>query len=168
MEINREARPVQSTTRGVSVILLVLSAMGGLFLIVYYLLSASASLPIPSIAIARADADLTQPSFTPINRDLYHSRLFLVFQSFGQHGRELITSELALRILSILSEEQFLPKMDRASLNAILENVCCKGTFLLARTFLAYVGPLYSEVTCLRKFSLLKLQLRACYRRKYE
>ncbi|KAE8680366.1 putative HXXXD-type acyl-transferase family protein [Hibiscus syriacus] len=150
--------------------------MGGSFLIVYYLLSVSFSLPIPSIAIASTDADLAQPSFIPINRDLYHSSDALIEQikslvhrhpdkltvetiragnkgykseitvvtychsrkdsddkskfrillSFGQHGRELITSELALRILSILSEEQFLPKMDRASLNSTLENVVVK------------------------------------------
>ncbi|KAL4310448.1 hypothetical protein GQ457_01G008690 [Hibiscus cannabinus] len=154
--------------------------MGGLFLLVSYLLSVSASLPATSIAIADAvggaGADLTQPSSTPINWDLYHSgdalieqikslvhrhpdkltvetigagnkgykseitvvtychsrkgsddkSKFRILLSFGQHGRELITSELALRILSILSEEQFLPKMDRASLNGTLENVVIK------------------------------------------
>ncbi|MBA0733939.1 hypothetical protein Gogos_017901 [Gossypium gossypioides] len=169
--------------------------MGGSFLLFSYLLSVFASLP--SFTVVKADSDLTRPSLTPINRDLYHSsddlieqikslvhrhpekltvetikagnkgytseitvvtycqsrketddkskfrillliydlrlviagvldRLFIVFQSFGQHGRELITSELALRILSILSEEQFLPKMDRASLNGTLENVVIK------------------------------------------
>ncbi|XVF35840.1 hypothetical protein REPUB_Repub19eG0005700 [Reevesia pubescens] len=131
---------------------------------------------LPSFSPVYADANLTQPSFTPINRDLYHSSNDLIEQitslvhrhpdkltvetiragnkgyeaevtvvtycqsrkesddrskfrillSFGQHGRELITSELALRILSILSEEQFLPKMDRASLNSTLDNVVIK------------------------------------------
>ncbi|XP_061372824.1 metallocarboxypeptidase A-like protein TRV_02598 isoform X2 [Gastrolobium bilobum] len=51
------------------------------------------------------------------------SRILL---SFGQHGRELITSELALRILSILSEEQFLPSMDQASLNSTLDKLIIK------------------------------------------
>lgn len=58
-------------------------------------------------------------------------RWFLVFQSFGQHGRELITSELALRILSILSEEQFLPSMDPASLNGTLDRLVIKVASLL-------------------------------------
>ncbi|GMJ10581.1 hypothetical protein like AT5G42320 [Hibiscus trionum] len=176
MENNREACPVQFTTRRVSVFLLILSAMGGLFLLLSYFLSVSASFPTHAIAVATADADRTQPSLTPINRDLYHSSDDLIEQirslvhrhpdkltvetiragnkgykseisvvtychsrkdsdekskfriliSFGQHGRELITSELALRILSILSEEQFLPKMDRASLNGTLENAVIK------------------------------------------
>ncbi|XVF74120.1 hypothetical protein PTKIN_Ptkin13bG0034800 [Pterospermum kingtungense] len=129
-----------------------------------------------SFSFVYADANLTQPSFTPINRDLYHSSNDLIEQikslvhqhpdkltvetikagnrgyeaeitvvtycqnwkgsddkskfrillSFGQHGRELITSELAWRILSILSEEQFLPKMDRGSLNGTLDNLIIK------------------------------------------
>ncbi|KNA19103.1 hypothetical protein SOVF_064740, partial [Spinacia oleracea] len=46
--------------------------------------------------------------------------------TFGQHGRELITSELALRVLSILSEEEFLPKMDRKSMNNTLDKLIIK------------------------------------------
>ncbi|XP_020234667.1 carboxypeptidase A6 [Cajanus cajan] len=49
-----------------------------------------------------------------------------ILLSFGQHGRELITTELALRILSILSEEKFLPSMDQASLNSALDNLVIK------------------------------------------
>ncbi|XP_062164665.1 metallocarboxypeptidase A-like protein MCYG_01475 [Alnus glutinosa] len=52
---------------------------------------------------------------------------FRVLLSFGQHGRELITSELAFRILSILSEEQFLPNMDPASLNSTLDKLIIKA-----------------------------------------
>ncbi|KAJ4849804.1 hypothetical protein Tsubulata_031522 [Turnera subulata] len=51
---------------------------------------------------------------------------FLVFQSFGQHGRELITTELALKILSVLSEEQFLPNKDAVFLNRTLDNLVLK------------------------------------------
>ncbi|GAB2300443.1 hypothetical protein Dimus_034486 [Dionaea muscipula] len=51
---------------------------------------------------------------------------FRILLSFGQHGRELITSELALRILSILSEEEFLPNMDRKSLNKTLDHLLIK------------------------------------------
>ncbi|KAH1109348.1 hypothetical protein AAZX31_04G017200 [Glycine max] len=120
--------------------------------------------------------NLTQPSVTPINFDLYHSSGNLmeeiralvhrhpdkltmetikagnkgygaevsvvtyckekkdndersklrILLSFGQHGRELITTELALRILSILSEEKFLPSMDQASLNSALDKLVIK------------------------------------------
>ncbi|KAK8705743.1 hypothetical protein V6N13_049336 [Hibiscus sabdariffa] len=84
MENNREARPVhvhvQFSRRRVSVVLLILSAMGVLFLLLSYLLSLSASFPTHSLALATADADLTRPSSTPINRDLYHSSDALIEQ----------------------------------------------------------------------------------------
>ncbi|KAK7351803.1 hypothetical protein VNO77_11508 [Canavalia gladiata] len=51
---------------------------------------------------------------------------FRILISFGQHGRELITSELALRLLSFLSEEKFLPNMDQASLNSSLDKLVIK------------------------------------------
>lgn len=51
---------------------------------------------------------------------------YRVLLSFGQHGRELITAELALRILSMLSEEQFLPNMWPKSLSNILERLVIK------------------------------------------
>ncbi|KAL6492971.1 hypothetical protein OROGR_032730 [Orobanche gracilis] len=46
--------------------------------------------------------------------------------TFGQHARELITTELGLRLISILSEEEFLPNMDRASLNRTLDRLVIK------------------------------------------
>uniref|UniRef100_A0A2N9G5H3 Peptidase M14 domain-containing protein n=1 Tax=Fagus sylvatica TaxID=28930 RepID=A0A2N9G5H3_FAGSY len=120
--------------------------------------------------------NLTQPSLTSINRDLYHSSgdlveeikalvhrhpdkltmetiksrnkgypaeisvvtycrgrkdnddrsKFRILLSFGQHGREIITTELAFRILSILSEERFLPNVDSASLNSTLDKLVIK------------------------------------------
>ncbi|CAL0326068.1 unnamed protein product [Lupinus luteus] len=42
------------------------------------------------------------------------------------HGRELITTELALRILSILNEEQHLPSMDLDTLNSTLDKLIIK------------------------------------------
>ncbi|KAJ8437454.1 hypothetical protein Cgig2_031975 [Carnegiea gigantea] len=60
------------------------------------------------------------------NRQENDKSKFRVLLSFGQHGRELITTELAFRILSILSEEEFLPNMDRLSLNATLDRLIIK------------------------------------------
>ncbi|XP_050366654.1 inactive metallocarboxypeptidase ecm14 isoform X2 [Argentina anserina] len=51
---------------------------------------------------------------------------FRILLSFGQHGRELITSEVALQILLILSKEKFLPNLDQASLDQILDNLVIK------------------------------------------
>lgn len=49
-----------------------------------------------------------------------------ILLSFGQHGREFITSELALRILYILSDEEFLPNVDSRSLNSTLDKLMIK------------------------------------------
>ncbi|KAK9023058.1 hypothetical protein V6N11_003290 [Hibiscus sabdariffa] len=98
---------------------------------------------------------------TPTNHDLYHSGAGLIEKinslvhrhpekltvetlksgtegynadvtGFGQHSRELITPELALRIMSILSEEQFLTGTDHGSLNGTLENLVIKGEELIS------------------------------------
>ncbi|XP_062098499.1 uncharacterized protein LOC133804378 [Humulus lupulus] len=52
--------------------------------------------------------------------------MYRILLSFGQHGRELITSELALRILSVLSGEHFLPNMDSDFLNSTLDKLIIK------------------------------------------
>lgn len=57
---------------------------------------------------------------------VFDKRIVLFFQSFGQHGRELITSEVALRLLRILSEEYTIPNLDLVSLNNILEKLVIK------------------------------------------
>ncbi|KAF9686620.1 hypothetical protein SADUNF_Sadunf02G0008100 [Salix dunnii] len=90
-----------------------------------------------SLSLVNAKSNFT---FTSLNRDLYHSSADLLEQikalahshpdkltSFGQHGRELITTELAFRILSVLSEEQFLPDVDAASLNNTLDKLIIKA-----------------------------------------
>ncbi|XP_004500881.1 uncharacterized protein [Cicer arietinum] len=61
-----------------------------------------------------------------IARDNAERPKLRILLSFGQHGRELITSELALRILSILSEEKILPDKDEASLNSTLDKLVIK------------------------------------------
>jgi hypothetical protein len=53
-------------------------------------------------------------------------RGFIVFQSFGQHGRELITSEVALSLLYILTEKRRIAGVDLSSFEKILENLVIK------------------------------------------
>ncbi|CAK9178333.1 unnamed protein product [Ilex paraguariensis] len=134
------------------------------------------SLFIACISVVDGESNLNKPSFTLINRDLYHTSgalmeeiealvhrhsdklsietitsknkgyqseitvvtycrnrkeiddrsKFRILLSFGQHGRELITSELALRLLSILSEEEFLPNVDPTRLNNTLDKFVIK------------------------------------------
>jgi hypothetical protein len=50
----------------------------------------------------------------------------IVFQSFGQHGRELITSEVALRLLYVLTEKRKIAGVDLSSFEKMLENIVIK------------------------------------------
>ncbi|ONK54788.1 uncharacterized protein A4U43_UnF11290 [Asparagus officinalis] len=51
---------------------------------------------------------------------------FKILLSFGQHGRELITSELALHLLSVLTGELSVRGMNMDSIDSILNNVVIK------------------------------------------
>lgn len=55
-----------------------------------------------------------------------HEFIFFFFQSFGQHGREIITTEVALHLLSILSGEFRMRGMNTDSFNNILNNLVIK------------------------------------------
>ncbi|AQK61050.1 Zn-dependent exopeptidase superfamily protein [Zea mays] len=59
------------------------------------------------------------------NCNILHQR-FIVFQSFGQHGRELITSEVALRLLYVLTEKPKIAGVDISSFEKLLENLVIK------------------------------------------
>ncbi|KAF8377715.1 hypothetical protein HHK36_031099 [Tetracentron sinense] len=71
-------------------------------------------------------AEILVVTYARGRREIDNSSKFRILLSFGQHGRELITSELALRLLSILSEEQSLPNMDPINLNNTLEKLVIK------------------------------------------
>ncbi|XP_042381537.1 putative metallocarboxypeptidase ECM14 [Zingiber officinale] len=49
-----------------------------------------------------------------------------VLLSFGQHGRELITSEVALQLLSVLAKERNMQRADLMSLHKLLDNLVIK------------------------------------------
>ncbi|EMS60103.1 Carboxypeptidase O [Triticum urartu] len=68
----------------------------------------------------RVDVELRGP------QDLQTAIRFIVFQSFGQHGRELITSELALSLLYILTEKRKIAGVDLSSFEKILEHLVIK------------------------------------------
>ncbi|CAN1315514.1 Metallocarboxypeptidase A-like protein MCYG_01475 [Linum perenne] len=69
---------------------------------------------------------VTYSRSAPATTDSDDRSKFRILLSFGQHGRELVTAELALRILSILSEEQFLPNVDREAFNSTLDKLVIK------------------------------------------
>ncbi|OVA11978.1 Peptidase M14 [Macleaya cordata] len=71
-------------------------------------------------------AEISVVTYSHSRREIDNHSKFRILLSFGQHGRELITSELALRLLSILSEEQQIPNMGPLSLNNTLEKLVIK------------------------------------------
>ncbi|XP_022875417.1 uncharacterized protein LOC111393883 [Olea europaea var. sylvestris] len=72
------------------------------------------------------EAEMTVVTYCQNRKETDDRSKFRILLSFGQHGRELITTELALRLLSILSEEEFLPNMDRVALNNTLSRLVIK------------------------------------------
>ncbi|PIA46860.1 hypothetical protein AQUCO_01500416v1 [Aquilegia coerulea] len=72
------------------------------------------------------NAEVLVVTYNRARKDVNDSSKFRILLSFGQHGRELITSELALRLLSSLSEEKSIPNVDLSSLNNILEKIVLK------------------------------------------
>lgn len=71
-------------------------------------------------------AELLVVTYNQFKKTIDDNLKFRILLSFGQHGRELITSEVALRLLRILCEEYTLPKVDLVSLNNVLEKVIIK------------------------------------------
>lgn len=70
-------------------------------------------------------ADTTVVTYCQNLKDCDYRSKVRVLLSFGQHGRELITTELALKIISILSEEE-LPKEYSHTLDNSLEKLVIK------------------------------------------
>ncbi|KAF6172440.1 hypothetical protein GIB67_006953 [Kingdonia uniflora] len=71
-------------------------------------------------------AEISVVTYARSTREMDNRSKFRILLSFGQHGRELITTELALRLLSILSDEQSMPNMDSKTMNDILEKLVIK------------------------------------------
>nr|DAD41794.1 TPA_asm: hypothetical protein HUJ06_016117 [Nelumbo nucifera] len=72
------------------------------------------------------NAEILVVTYAHGRRKIDDSSNIRILLSFGQHGRELITSEVALRLLSILGEEYPIPKMGPTSLNSTLERLVIK------------------------------------------
>ncbi|CAA6663272.1 unnamed protein product [Spirodela intermedia] len=68
---------------------------------------------------------VTVVTYSRSRRDIGNST-FRVLLSFGQHGRELITSEVALRLLYALSEETKVPGVDPTYLDRVLDDLVIK------------------------------------------
>ncbi|KAI3895919.1 hypothetical protein MKW98_025710 [Papaver atlanticum] len=71
-------------------------------------------------------AEISVVTYSHYNNEIDNKSKFRILLSFGQHGRELITTELALRLLSILSEEQRIPNSDPVFLKRTLDNLVIK------------------------------------------
>ncbi|KAF9608626.1 hypothetical protein IFM89_010111 [Coptis chinensis] len=71
-------------------------------------------------------ADIVVVTYSQSRKDIDDSSKFRILLSFGQHGRELITTELALQLLLAITEEKLIPNVDQSSLNSTLEKVVLK------------------------------------------
>ncbi|XP_077220862.1 Zn-dependent exopeptidases superfamily protein [Tasmannia lanceolata] len=71
-------------------------------------------------------AEILVVTYSRARREIDEHSKFRILLSFGQHGRELITSEVALRLLAILSEEHTMPNMDPILLNKTLDHLVIK------------------------------------------
>uniref|UniRef100_A0A0D9YLE9 Peptidase M14 domain-containing protein n=1 Tax=Oryza glumipatula TaxID=40148 RepID=A0A0D9YLE9_9ORYZ len=70
--------------------------------------------------------DLFIVTFNHAKESTSNSSKIRVLLSFGQHGRELITSEVALNLLYILTEKRKIAGVDLSSFEKILENLVIK------------------------------------------
>lgn len=71
-------------------------------------------------------AEISVVTYSRSSKEVDERSKFRILLSFGQHGRELITTELSVRILSILTEEQSVPGMDPISLDTTLDKLVIK------------------------------------------
>ncbi|KAL5207922.1 hypothetical protein ABZP36_032357 [Zizania latifolia] len=65
-------------------------------------------------------------TFNHVKESMDNDSKIHVLLSFGQHGRELITSEVALRLLYILTEKHKIAGVDLLSFEKMLENLVIK------------------------------------------
>ncbi|KAJ6802276.1 carboxypeptidase B2 [Iris pallida] len=71
-------------------------------------------------------AEIAVITYNRLNKLMNGDSKFRILLSFGQHGRELITSELALHLLSVLSGELGMPDLNTVSMDNVLDNVVIK------------------------------------------
>ncbi|XP_008781267.1 carboxypeptidase A6 isoform X2 [Phoenix dactylifera] len=71
-------------------------------------------------------AEIVVITYNHVKKQTNNKSKFRILLSFGQHGRELITSEVALHLLSVLAKEQKMLSMQPTSFNKILENIVIK------------------------------------------
>ncbi|TVU13040.1 hypothetical protein EJB05_46715 [Eragrostis curvula] len=71
-------------------------------------------------------AELFVVTFNHMKENADNGSKVHVFLSFGQHRRELITSEVALRLLYILTEKRTIAGVDLTSFEKMLENLVIK------------------------------------------
>ncbi|XP_062224294.1 uncharacterized protein LOC133922817 isoform X2 [Phragmites australis] len=71
-------------------------------------------------------AELFVVTFNHVKESVDNGSKVHVLLSFGQHGRELITSEVALHLLYILTDKRKIAGVDLSSFEKMLENIVIK------------------------------------------
>lgn len=71
-------------------------------------------------------AEIAVVTFASGQQEAEDGQKIRILLNFGQHGREMITSEVALRLLSALAGEHQLPGLHKSSLKYILQKLIIK------------------------------------------
>ncbi|KAG6526064.1 hypothetical protein ZIOFF_016039 [Zingiber officinale] len=73
-------------------------------------------------------AEILVVTYNRHTEDIDDQSKFRILLSFGQHGRELITSEVAWQLLSILAKERNMQRVDLMFIQKLLDNLVIKVT----------------------------------------
>ncbi|KAG6531431.1 hypothetical protein ZIOFF_005238 [Zingiber officinale] len=73
-------------------------------------------------------AEILVATYNRHTDDVDDQSKFRILLSFGQHGRELITSEVAWQLLSILAKERNMQRVDLMFIQKLLDNLVIKVT----------------------------------------
>ncbi|OAY67457.1 hypothetical protein ACMD2_06696 [Ananas comosus] len=71
-------------------------------------------------------AEVVVVTYNRVKKHISDKVKFRILMSFGQHGRELITSEVAFRLLSVLTEEHIIPGTEPTTFQNMLDNLVIK------------------------------------------
>ncbi|XP_042439132.1 uncharacterized protein LOC122024543 isoform X3 [Zingiber officinale] len=71
-------------------------------------------------------AEILVVTYNQHTEDVDDQSKFRILLSFGQHGRELITSEVAWQLLSVLAKECNMQRVDLMFIHKLLDNLVIK------------------------------------------
>ncbi|KAG6517497.1 hypothetical protein ZIOFF_020889 [Zingiber officinale] len=93
-------------------------------------------------------AEILVVTYNRHTEDVDDQSKFRILLSFGQHGRELITSEVAWQLLSILAKERNMQRVDLMFIQKLLDSLVIKVHMVVS-----YV-TFYKSATCAARYTV--------------